>query len=75
MLRLKVRRIGNSNGMLVPKAVLEQLDLQEGSVVVAEVRGRELVIRAPKETRKQRVASAREDVHHRHRAAFEKLAK
>jgi hypothetical protein len=43
--------------------------------VVAEVRGRELIIRAPKETRKQRVASARADVHRRHRAAFEKLAK
>lgn len=75
MLHLKVRRIGNSNGMLVPKAVLEQLDLQEGSVVVAEVRGRELVIRAPKQTRKERVASARADVHSRHRPAFEQLAK
>ncbi len=61
--------------MLLPKAILEQLDLQEGSFVVAEVRGRELVIRAPQQTRKERVASARADVHSRHRAAFKKLAK
>lgn len=45
-MKLDIIRIGNSKGIRLPKAVLEQCEL--GDEVELEVRGQEIVLRQPK---------------------------
>ena len=42
-----IRPIGNSQGILIPKSVLDQLALTRDDVVDIEVRGSTLVLRKP----------------------------
>jgi antitoxin MazE len=42
-----IRPIGNSQGILIPKAVLDQLDMTRDDVVEIEIRGNTLVLRKP----------------------------
>ena len=42
-----IRRIGNSQGILIPKSVLDQLAIMRDDVVEMEVRGNTLVLRKP----------------------------
>jgi putative addiction module antidote len=44
MTALKVRKIGNSTGVILPKEVLDRHDISPGDIVQLSERGAELVI-------------------------------
>jgi antitoxin MazE len=48
-MKANIIRIGNSRGIRIPKAFLEQAGLQDD--VEIEVRGRQIVVHAPKDPR------------------------
>ena len=47
-MRLSVRKVGNSKGLIVPKAMLDQCQLGEAAEVEVEVVKGAIVIRKPK---------------------------
>ncbi len=47
-MRVAIKKWGNSAGMIIPAPVLEQLHLQVGQELVAEIRGDELILKSGK---------------------------
>ncbi|TVR30705.1 MAG: AbrB/MazE/SpoVT family DNA-binding domain-containing protein [Balneolaceae bacterium] len=42
----KIRRIGNSSGIILPKEVMEELNLKEGDILTIERKGTSLELRS-----------------------------
>ncbi|QWA09372.1 AbrB/MazE/SpoVT family DNA-binding domain-containing protein [Sodalis ligni] len=47
-MRIAIKKWGNSAGMIIPAQVLEQLHLQVGQELFAEIRGDELILKSGK---------------------------
>ena len=73
-LSLKVRRIGNSLGVVLPKAVLARLRVGEGETLAATETPDGLVLRAVDDRVAGQVEAAR-DLMRRYRNALRELAK
>lgn len=56
----KIRRMGNSRGLLIPKPLLEQLGLEEQAEILIE--GNTLVLRAPKKQPRSGWAEASKEI-------------
>ncbi|HSF93986.1 MAG TPA: AbrB/MazE/SpoVT family DNA-binding domain-containing protein [Thermohalobaculum sp.] len=75
MQHLKVRKIGNSLGVVLPKEVLAQLGVGEGDeLIVTNAPGRELHLSAP-DADFERQMRAAEEIMDRYRSALAELAK
>ena len=75
MQRLKVRKIGNSLGVVLPKELLAQLGVSEGDeLVVTKSPGRSVNVSAP-DADFERQLRAAEDIMDRYRNALAELAK
>jgi len=75
MQHLKVRKIGNSLGVVLPKDVLAQLGVGEGDeLIVNKAPGRELHL-SPADEDFDRQMRAAEEIMDRYRNALDELAK
>ena len=73
MHKLKIRKIGNSLGLIFPKAILDKMGLKEGDhVLLTESSGGFRI--TPSTPEFERQMAVVEDVAHRHRAVLQELA-
>lgn len=56
----KIRRMGNSRGLLIPKPLLEQVGLEEQAEILVE--GNTLVLRRPKKSPRSGWAEASKEI-------------
>jgi antitoxin MazE len=56
----KIRRLGNSRGVLIPKPLLKQVGLEEQAEILVE--GNTLVLRKPRKTPRQGWAEAAKEI-------------
>ncbi len=72
-MNIVIRRIGNSEGVILPKELLQSLNLKAGdSVVVSEGQG-EIVLKKAGDEFEEQMAAARE-IMDRYKVALQKLA-
>jgi putative addiction module antidote len=71
---LKIIKIGNSSGVILPREILADLHLEQGDTVAVSRTPDGIVLRAPNEEFDRQMKIARE-VMHRRRAALRELAK
>jgi putative addiction module antidote len=71
---LKIIKIGNSSGVILPKEILADLHLEQGDAVAVSRTPDGIVLRRPNEEFDRQMKIARE-VMHRRRAALRELAK
>jgi putative addiction module antidote len=74
MTALKVRKIGNSTGVILPKEVLDRHNISPGDIVQLSERGAELVITRDDDAFSRQMEVARE-VMRRRFSALRELAK
>jgi putative addiction module antidote len=75
MQHLKVRKIGNSLGVVLPKETLAQLGVAEGDeLIVTNAPGRELRLTPPDEDFERQMRAA-EEIMDRYKNALAELAK
>ncbi len=75
MLVKKLTRIGNSIGLLLPRDLVQAVDLKEGEEVILTVHGRRIVVEArTRFASNEEFASASEAVLDRHAEAFRLMA-
>ena len=68
-----VRKIGNSEGVILPKEVLERMNLKAGdSLVISENKG-DIVLSKAEDTFERQMDAAR-DIMDRYKVALQKLA-
>jgi len=69
-----VRKIGNSEGVIIPKDLLERMNLKAGdSLVISEDKGNIVLTKA--EDNFERQMDAARDIMDRYKTALQKLAK
>lgn len=68
-----IRRIGNSEGVIIPKDVLERLNLHAGDQLVISETKDGLVLKPAEDTFERQMAAARE-IMDRYKVALHKLA-
>lgn len=73
-MELKVRKIGNGFGVILPKALLEDMALSEGTLLEAENRGGVLHM-TPTDVEFSRQVEAFLETEGKHRRSYRELAK
>jgi len=71
----RLSSIGNSQGIIIAKPILELLKIDEDTDLDITTDGEALIIRPIRTSHAERVKDAAEQIAARHRDAFEKLAK
>ena len=73
MMNTVVRKIGNSEGIIIPKEVLDRLNLKAGdSLVISE--SKEGIVLAPADNTFDRQMEAAREIMDRYKVALQKLA-